>query len=318
MLRFVTYKTLSNLSRVNTGIYVPKPNAFANHVLDGEIYNLLDITGRNGDMQAVIQSHKEIAPILFTFLNKVDDYKNVAIPVSKVQLLAPLPLPKRNVICVGKNYKDHVAEVARADKTAGIGSTSAPTPEYPKYPQFFTKAPNAVIGPNEEIESHSELTSWLDYEAELAVVIGKKGRDIPRDQVDDHIFGYTIGNDVCARDIQRHHGQWFKGKTLDTTCPMGPAILYHNRNEFNPQNLAVRLWVNGEKRQDSNTNNMIFDIHEVIHQLSKGFTLYPGDVILTGTPDGVGYAMKPPKCLKAGDKIKIEIEGIGILENSVR
>lgn len=315
MLRFVTYKTLSNLSHVNAGIYVPK--IAGSTAFDGEVYNLLDLTGRMGNIDYFIEHHEEIAPLLHSFLQKKCDYKNIATPTNEIKLLAPIPVPRRNVICVGKNYKDHIAEVAKADKTHGIGTTSSPSAELPKYPQFFTKAPNAVIAPNEGIESHSNLTQWLDYEAELAVVIGKKGRDIPRDQVDKHIFGYTIANDVSARDIQRHHNQWFKGKTLDTTCPLGPSILYHDRNQFNPQNLSIKLWLNGEKRQDSNTNNMIFDIHEIIHQLSKGFTLYPGDVILTGTPDGVGYAMKPPSCLKKGDKVKIEIEHVGVLENFV-
>jgi 2-keto-4-pentenoate hydratase/2-oxohepta-3-ene-1,7-dioic acid hydratase in catechol pathway len=148
------------------------------------------------------------------------------------------------------------------------------------------------------------------------------GKNISKEEVDQYIFGFTIGNDITARDIQRHHGQWFKGKTLDTTCPLGPCILYNGEKgssaEVSSQNLNVRLWVNDELRQSSNTSNMIFDIAEIISQLSKGFTLYPGDVILTGTPDGVGYAMKPPRTLQPGDKVKIEVEKIGILENIVQ
>eukprot|EP01031_Cornospumella_fuschlensis_P024297 gene24297-29376_t len=236
--------------------------------------------------------------------------------LNEVKLLAPIPTPRRNIICVGKNYKDHVAEIANVLKA----KDSAPSGDvqYPKYPQFFTKAPSAVIGTGDFVESHKGLTKWLDYEGELAVVIGKMGRDIPRDKARDFVWGVTVANDVTSRDLQKQHNQWFKGKTLDTTCPLGPCITHTGFGDVDPQNLRLQTWVNGELRQQSNTNNMIFDIAEIIHQLSLGFTLYPGDVVLTGTPQGVGYAMQPPKCLKNGDVVRIEIEHVGVLENPVR
>lgn len=241
------------------------------------------------------------------------------VPFDQVTLEAPIPVPKRNLLCVGKNYKDHVAEVAAADKSRGIGPvaglTAAPD-SLPKYPQFFTKAPSAVIAHLGRIESHHTITQWLDYEAELAVIIGKKGRDIPAEKAMDYVYGYTIANDVTSRDLQRHHGQWFKGKTLDSTCPMGPCII-PKASLPDPFNLRLQLWLNNIQRQDGNTSNMIFSIPEIICHLSAGFTLQPGDIILTGTPQGVGYAMKPPLLLKPGDHVAIEIDQIGRLENTV-
>ncbi|MBX6746921.1 MAG: fumarylacetoacetate hydrolase family protein [Acetobacteraceae bacterium] len=225
-----------------------------------------------------------------------------------VKLLAPIPRPRRNVFCVGRNYMDHVAE---GDRTRGITQS-----ELPKYPQFFTKAPETVIGPEDWIPAHAEATKWLDYEVELAVVIGKEGRDIPKERALEHVFGWTIGNDVTGRDLQRRYGQWFKGKSLDRSCPLGPWIV--PADELDGLSTGIRCFVNGEKRQDSHTSKMIFDVKEIIHQLSIGFTLLPGDVIITGTPEGVGYAMQPPQTLKAGDVVECEIDGIGRLRNTVR
>jgi 2-keto-4-pentenoate hydratase/2-oxohepta-3-ene-1,7-dioic acid hydratase in catechol pathway len=224
-----------------------------------------------------------------------------------VTLKAPIPRPRRNVFCVGRNYMEHVAE---GDRARGITQS-----ELPKYPQFFTKAPECVIGPEETVPAHAEATKWLDYEVELAVVIGREGSDIPKERALEHVFGYTIGNDVTGRDLQRRHGQWFKGKSLDRSCPLGPCIVA--AADLDASDLGIRLWVNGEKRQDSRTSKMIFDVKEIIHQLSAGFTLRPGDVILTGTPEGVGYAMQPPQTLKPGDVMELEIEGIGRLRNSI-
>jgi 2-keto-4-pentenoate hydratase/2-oxohepta-3-ene-1,7-dioic acid hydratase in catechol pathway len=229
------------------------------------------------------------------------------LPLVAVRLLAPIPRPRRNVFCVGRNYMDHVAE---GDRTRGITQS-----EVPKYPQFFTKAPDCVIGPEETIPPHAGVTRWLDYEVELALVIGREGRDIPRERALDHVFGWTIGNDVTGRDLQRRHGQWFKGKSLDRSCPLGPWIV--PAEELDALATGIRLWVNGEKRQDSHTSKMIFDVREIIHQLSLGFTLKPGDVVLTGTPEGVGYAMQPPRTLQPGDVVECEIDGIGRLRNRV-
>jgi 2-keto-4-pentenoate hydratase/2-oxohepta-3-ene-1,7-dioic acid hydratase in catechol pathway len=193
---------------------------------------------------------------------------------------------------------------------------NAEAPPQPKYPQFFTKVPQTVIANGDDIPCHSATTRWLGYEAELAVVIGKAGRDISREDADSHIFGYTIANDVSARDVQKRHVQFMKGKCLDGTCPMGPYIL-HKSDIGDASNLSIKLWVNDQMRQNSNTGNMIFDVPEIIRQLSQGMTLYPGDVILTGTPAGVGFAMDPPQTLKEGDHIAIEIEKLGRLENRV-
>jgi 2-keto-4-pentenoate hydratase/2-oxohepta-3-ene-1,7-dioic acid hydratase in catechol pathway len=225
-----------------------------------------------------------------------------------VTLLAPIPRPRRNVFCVGRNYMDHVAE---GDRTRGITQS-----ELPKYPQFFTKAPEAVIGPGAPIPAHLGVTEWLDYEVELVAVIGREGANIPKERALEHVFGWTIGNDVTGRELQRRYGQWFKGKSLDRSCPLGPWIV--PAAELDALNTGIRCFVNGEKRQDSNTAKMIFDVKEIIHQLSLGFTLRPGDVILTGTPEGVGYAMQPPRTLKPGDVVRCEIDGIGVLENRVQ
>lgn len=229
------------------------------------------------------------------------------LPLSAVALQAPVPQPRRNVFCVGRNYMDHVAE---GDRTRGIT-----TSEMPKYPQFFTKAADTVIAPGAVVPSHAAITKWLDYEVELVAVIGKAGCDIPKEQALDHVFGWTIGNDVTGRDLQRRHGQWFKGKSLDRSCPMGPVIV--PREDLDAGDLAITLKINGEQRQSSRTSKMIFDVKEIIHQLSAGFTLLPGDVIMTGTPEGVGYAMQPPQTLKTGDVMELEIEGIGVLTNAI-
>lgn len=231
-----------------------------------------------------------------------------ATPIEEVRLLAPIPHPVRNVFCVGRNYRAHIVE---GNIAKGLDPNT-----FPEHIEFFTKATTAVIGHEATIPSYQGLTKMLDYEAELAIVIGDGGSDISPENAMDAVFGYTIVNDVTARDLQRRHGQWFKGKSLDRTCPMGPWVA-HKSVLTQPNSLSIRLWVNGELRQDSNTADMIFDVPEVISQLSAGLTLLPGDVIATGTPSGVGYAMQPPRPLQDGDVVAIEIEGIGRLENTV-
>jgi 2-keto-4-pentenoate hydratase/2-oxohepta-3-ene-1,7-dioic acid hydratase in catechol pathway len=259
------------------------------------------------DMQAVVEGGAAALAAIRAALGTAPAGARLAL--GAVQLLAPIPRPRRNVFCVGRNYMDHVAE---GDRTRGIQQS-----ELPKFPQFFTKAPETVIGPGATIPDHvaTGVTQWLDYEAELTLVIGKSGRDIARDEALSHVFGWTIANDVTGRDLQRRYGQWFKGKSLDRSCPLGPWIV--PADELDAADLAIRLWVNGEQRQSSRTSKMIFDVKEIIHHLSIGFTLLPGDVIMTGTPEGVGYAMQPPRVLKAGDRVEIEVEGIGRLANPV-
>ena len=226
-----------------------------------------------------------------------------------LRLLAPVPHPAKNVVCVGRNYAEHIAEGERAQNIK-IGIT--------EYPVFFTKPATAVIGPGETIPIFPHLSTKIDYEVELAVVIGKAGRDIPPERALEHVYGYTILNDVTARDIQRRHGgQYFKGKGLDGSCPMGPWIVTADEVP-DPAKLGIRLWVNGEARQDGNTAAMIFDIPTLIASMSEGMTVEPGDILATGTPSGVGYAMDPPGFLKDGDVVTCEIDGIGRLENPVR
>eukprot|EP01037_Dinobryon_pediforme_P001405 gene1405-1426_t len=224
-----------------------------------------------------------------------------------LRLIAPIPRPAKNVFCVGRNYREHVAEGYRAAGTA---------PKYPDYPQFFTKPPTAVIGPNEPFYHDPAVTQRLDYEVELALIIGTKGRDIPASKAFDHIFGVTILNDITGRDLQRRHEQWFKGKGLDRSCPLGPYILHRDAvGDFGA--LELTLHVDGEERQRSTVDQMIFDIPTILAFLSAGLTLEPGDIIATGTPSGVGYAMDPPRYLVDGNEVVCAITGLGTLTTPI-
>jgi 2-keto-4-pentenoate hydratase/2-oxohepta-3-ene-1,7-dioic acid hydratase in catechol pathway len=230
-------------------------------------------------------------------------------PLSSTRLLAPIPRPRRNLFCLGLNYKDHAAEAAR---TAGIALTS------PEYPMYFTKPPSTVVGPEAAIELHPSVTGQVDWELELTFVVGSGGRDIAKDAAMRHVFGYTIANDVSARDLQfRHGGQFFKGKGLDTFCPLGPWIVTADEIA-DPHALEIALRVNGVEKQRSNTRELIFDIPTTIASLSEGMTLEPGDLVLTGTPHGVGFARTPPEFLKDGDVVECEVERIGLLRNPVK
>jgi 2-keto-4-pentenoate hydratase/2-oxohepta-3-ene-1,7-dioic acid hydratase in catechol pathway len=235
-----------------------------------------------------------------------------ALPLSSLALLAPLPRPARNVMCVGKNYRDHSSEFARSGFDASSGGGDAALPEHPV---FFTKVPESVIGPGAPIDPHRDLTHSLDYEVELAVIIGRGGRGITAEQAGQHVWGYTIINDVTARDLQRDHKQWFLGKSLDTFCPMGPWAV--TADEVDATDLTVRCWVNGELRQKANTRDLVFGIPELIATLSAGITLRPGDIIATGTPAGVGIGFSPPRFLVPGDVVSMEITGLGTLTNPV-
>lgn len=228
-------------------------------------------------------------------------------PMEPGALRPPIADIRKNVVAVGRNYHEHLEEGARARGTDAV---------IPEHAVFFTKPPTAVIGHETDIELDPAATAELDYEVELVVVIGRRGRNIPVDRAHDYIFGYTIGNDISARDAQRAHLQWFKGKGMDTFCPIGPCIV-PSRYIRDPQNLGICLRVNGETRQDARTSMMIFDIATIIHQLSIGLTVEPGDLIMTGTPGGVGMGMVPQRWLTDGDIIEAEIEEIGMLRNRV-
>ncbi|MCI0507406.1 MAG: fumarylacetoacetate hydrolase family protein [Gammaproteobacteria bacterium] len=233
------------------------------------------------------------------------------LPLNTLRLLAPIPRPAKNLFCVGKNYSEHVKEVQSI--TASSKDTSAASPESPI---IFTKATTSVIGTGANIPASLDPTDSVDYEGELAVVIGRGGRGIAVTDAMNHIYGYTILNDVTSRRLQRRHQQWFLGKSLDGFCPMGPCLL--TRDEIDDAGLLrVQTRVNGELRQDDYVREMIFDIPMLIETISRYMTLEPGDIIATGTPAGVGMGFKPPKFLKPGDRVSVTIEPIGTLENGV-
>lgn len=228
------------------------------------------------------------------------------LPLRDVHLEAPLH-PARNVFCVGRNYLDHAKEGARA-----FGREL----KLPSAPTFFTKAPTAISGPGATLHLRASLSAEYDYEAELAVVIGAKCKDVSVEDAAHVVFGYTALNDVTARDIQRERGQWFKGKSLDETCPLGPWIVSRDEIE-DPQQLTIIFRLNGIEKQRGHTADMLFPVNRIVSELSKGMTLLPGDVVATGTPAGVGFARTPPQFLADGDVMEVEIERIGVLRNAV-
>jgi 2-keto-4-pentenoate hydratase/2-oxohepta-3-ene-1,7-dioic acid hydratase in catechol pathway len=231
------------------------------------------------------------------------------VPLSQVKLEAPIPAPRRNIFCVGKNYHEHAHEFARSgfDSSAGAGAI-------PKHPIIFSKVPESVVAASSDVLIDPSVSTAIDYEAELAVIIGKAGRGISKDKALDHVWGYTIVNDVTARDLQGRYSQWLIAKSQDTFCPMGPWAV--TKDEVDLGNAGIRCYVNEELRQDSNVSLLIFDIPTIIATLSQGITLLPGDIIATGTPVGVGIGFDPPKYLRPGDVVRIEIDGIGTLENN--
>jgi 2-keto-4-pentenoate hydratase/2-oxohepta-3-ene-1,7-dioic acid hydratase in catechol pathway len=224
---------------------------------------------------------------------------------ASVRLRAPIPRPARNVVCVGLNYREHVAE------SRSVAGAAAPA-----YPVFFTKPPQTVIGPGDEIPWHGHVSEMVDWEAELAVIIGAECRDVDEASALEVVFGYTCANDVTARDLQGRHQQWYKGKGLDGYCPLGPAIVTPDETG-DPQALDIALRVNGVEKQRSNTRHMIFPVARLIAEWSAGMTLLPGDVLLTGTPSGVGVGRTPPEFLRPSDRVEVEVERIGVLRNRV-
>jgi 2-keto-4-pentenoate hydratase/2-oxohepta-3-ene-1,7-dioic acid hydratase in catechol pathway len=232
------------------------------------------------------------------------------VSLAEVRLLAPLPRPRHDLVCVGKNYAEHATEFARSGKDAtGSG------PDVPTAPIFFTKAPSTVVGPDDVIDPHPGLTDALDYEAEIAVIIGRGGRGISAEDAMDHVWGYTLVNDVTARDLQERHKQWYLGKSLDTFCPMGPWAVTADEVDLTETWLECR--VNDELRQRACTTDLVFDVPTLIATLSAGITLAPGDVIATGTPAGVALGFNPPRYLVPGDVVEVSATNLGVLRNVV-
>ena len=265
-----------------------------------------DLAGAASGMLALIAGGDEALAALAEVVAAAPE--DALLPLETVELRAPIPRPRKNILCVGRNYAEHAAESLRA-----IGQEV----KLPEFPNIFTKAVTAVTGPTSEIVIDPAVSERIDWEVELAVIIGTGGRGIAREEALGHVWGYTILNDVSARDIQNRAGvQWFLGKSLDGSCPMGPWIVTADELR-DPTNLRLRLLVNGIVKQEDTTAHMIFDIPTLLADISRGMTLEPGDILATGTPSGVGFARTPPEFLRPGDLMESEIEGIGTMRNRV-
>ncbi len=244
-------------------------------------------------------------------IKKINKDHNIHYSMNEIDLLSPIPVPVRDIICVGKNYAEHAKEVQKSSFSTLKGKV-----QVPEEPIIFNKATTSVIGPNDKIELVNDRTNTTDYEGELGVIIGKRTKNIKYSNATDVIFGYTIINDVTARKLQNNHKQWFIGKSPDTYCPMGPCIVTKDEIKI-IEDIKIQTFINGENRQTGIVKDMIFNIPTIIETLAKSMTLVEGDIIATGTPSGVGIGFDPPKFLKSGDKVKISIDPIGILENDV-
>jgi len=291
-MRLVTY--IDNADITKTGL------------LNNDTVVPLEQLDISNDMNEIIKDFQNVKKIIGK--NKIESLTSVN--VSDIKLLAPIPRPLRNIMCVGKNYHDHAQEFY------GSGFDSSGKKAVADFPVIFTKATTSVIATDENIILANDYTNTTDYEGELGLILSKGGKNIKPEDAYDYIFGYTIINDVSARNIQKQHEQWFIGKSPDTYCPMGPAVI--TADEITDIN-AVKLetYVNEEKRQTGIAKDMVFNIPFLIETLTKSMTLVEGDIIATGTPSGVGIGFDPPKFLKSGDKVKITIDPIGTLENEV-
>ena len=258
-------------------------------------------------LEELIEAGDEAAVQAWELATRATGQEVACRPYAEVRPRAPIPLPRRNILCLGKNYLEHAREVAAKMKL---------TDKAPARPIVFTKATTAVIAPGDPVPSYPELTRKLDYEAELALIIGTGGRDIPADKAWQHVFGYTACNDISARDLQKDHLQWFRAKSLDGFAPMGPVVVHRSVMPA-PEDIEIRCTVNGELRQQATFDQLIFDVPTIIEVLSAGMTLLPGDIIATGTPAGVGMGFSPPKYLQTGDEMVVEVTGAGSLKNPV-
>jgi 2-keto-4-pentenoate hydratase/2-oxohepta-3-ene-1,7-dioic acid hydratase in catechol pathway len=276
-----------------------------------DVSELLPEVGQR-DMVLLIHMLSE-DPSLFERLRTAAASRTGGIPLARIRMLAPIPRPRRNVFCVGWNYSEHFQEGASFRADQGTPGAEA----IPEYPALFSKNPATVTGPDSDVLFPAPASEQLDWEVELAVIVGRPGHDISEADAMQHVFGYTCANDVSVRDVQRRHGgQWFKGKNFDTHLPMGPWIV--TADELDASALRVQTRVNGVKKQDSNTKFMVFKIPRLVSEFSVGCRLEAGDIMITGTPEGVGFARKPPEFMKIGDVVEVEIEGIGVLRNRVQ
>jgi len=260
-------------------------------------------------VQAIIDNYATAQESLHAILDAArnDRLTEALESLQDITLVAPIPQPRKNIMCIGVNYSEHAKETAAHREHGG-------TP--PSHPVIFTKAPTTINRPYGEIEINPAVSTQIDWEVELGVIIGQKGKNIATEEAMNYVFGYTVINDVTARDLQARHKQFFKGKSLDGSCPIGPWIVTADEIA-DPHNLTLRLLVNGEVKQNGNTQQMIFSIPDIITVLSQGMTLEPGDIIATGTPSGVGFSRNPPQFLQPGDIMVSEVEGIGILRNTI-
>jgi 2-keto-4-pentenoate hydratase/2-oxohepta-3-ene-1,7-dioic acid hydratase in catechol pathway len=298
-MRLVTYQML-NTTELKTGILISKDQVL-DIVVDA---SLRKSTGNVSTMLDIIRGGE---PTMALLREIAASPKTEPILLNRALLKAPIPRPTKNIFCVGWNYLEHFAEG---------GNMLKDDLELPKYPVFFSKTPTAVNGPYDVIPFDEKISMQLDWEVELGVVIGTTSKNISEADAMQHIFAYTIINDVTWRDVQRRHGgQWFKGESLDGTCPMGPCIV--TADEIDPTNLNIECRVSGVIKQKSNTKHLYFKIPRLIHDLSEGMTLEAGDIISTGTPEGVGFARTPPEWMKHGDLLETEIEGIGVMRNPI-
>jgi 2-keto-4-pentenoate hydratase/2-oxohepta-3-ene-1,7-dioic acid hydratase in catechol pathway len=274
-------------------------------VLGDRVVNLEAAADVHDDLPGFIRQGADALATARAVEAKLAGDTTKGLPLGDVRLRAPIPRPARNVVCVGLNYADHVAE-----------SKSVVGADLPKFPVFFTKPPSTVIGPDDEIPWHGHVSTAIDWEVELAAIIGRECRDVDEASALSCVFGYTVANDVTARDLQQRHGQWYKGKGLDGFCPLGPLVV--TADEIgDPHALDIGLRVNGVEKQRSNTRHLIFSIPRLIAEWSAAMTLYPGDILLTGTPSGVGVGRTPPEFLKPGDVVEADIPVIGVLRNRV-
>ncbi|RZO89063.1 MAG: FAA hydrolase family protein [alpha proteobacterium HIMB114] len=294
-MRFVTFK---KNSMIRVGLEILHSGIIDINKADKNLPN---------DLNKIIKNYTEVEDQI----QNINNARNIHYSINEVKLLSPIPVPVRDIICVGKNYAEHAKEVQKSSF-----STLQEKRHVPNVPIIFNKATTSVIGPNDKIELTNDQTNTTDYEGELGVIIGKRSKNIKYANATDAIFGYTIINDVTARKLQNNHKQWFIGKSPDTYCPIGPCIITKDEIE-NINNVKIQTTVNGEIRQTGIVKDMIFNISTIIETLTKSMTLLEGDIIATGTPSGVGIGFDPPKFLKSGDKIKISVDPIGILENDV-